>query len=229
MSEPLRVVIAEDNYLVREGTRRLLEDSGEVLVLACVGAADELFDAVTRLRPRVAITDIRMPPTHQMEGIAAAQAIRAAHPDIGVVVLSQHADEAYALELFRNGTAGLAYLLKDRVGDLDELLAALHAVASGGSAIDPQVVETLVGRRQRQADSALRSLTPRELDVLREMARGKANPGIAATLVLSESAVEKHVGSIFAKLGLQQEATTDRRVTAVLTYLREATALQSDR
>jgi DNA-binding NarL/FixJ family response regulator len=219
---PLRVVIAEDNYLVREGTRRLLEDDGGIDVVAAVGTADELLDAVRRLRPGVVITDIRMPPGHHMEGIAAAHAIRAGHPGTGVVVLSQHADDAYAFELFKNGTAGLAYLLKDRIGDLDELRAALTAVASGGSSIDPVVVEALVSSRTRLADSALRWLTPRELDVLREMARGRANPGIAAALVLSESAVEKHVSSIFAKLGLGPEPTQDRRVTAVLTFLRDS-------
>ena len=219
---PLRVVIAEDNYLVREGTRRLLEDGGGVDVVAAVGTAGELLDAVGRLRPGVVITDIRMPPGHHMEGIAAAHAIRAGHPGTGVVVLSQHADDAYAFELFKNGTAGLAYLLKDRIGDLDELRAALTAVASGGSCIDPVVVEALVSSRTRLAGSALRWLTPRELDVLREMARGRANPGIAAALVLSESAVEKHVSSIFAKLGLGPEPTQDRRVTAVLTFLRDS-------
>jgi DNA-binding NarL/FixJ family response regulator len=220
---PLRVVIAEDHYLVREGTRRLLEDGG-VDVVAAVGTAEELLDAVRRLRPGAVITDIRMPPGHHMEGIAAAQAIRAGYPGTGVVVLSQHADDAYAFELFKNGTAGLAYLLKDRIGDVDELRGALTAVTSGGSCIDPVVVEALVSSRTRLADSALRWLTPRELDVLREMARGRANPGIAAALVLSESAVEKHVSSIFAKLGLGPEPAQDRRVTAVLTFLRDSPA-----
>ena len=220
---PLRVVIAEDHYLVREGTRRLLEDGG-VDVVAAVGTAEELLDAVRRLRPGAVITDIRMPPGHHMEGIAAAHAIRAGHPGTGVVVLSQHADDAYAFELFKNGTAGLAYLLKDRIGDVDELRGALTAVTSGGSCIDPVVVEALVSSRTRLADSALRWLTPRELDVLREMARGRANPGIAAALVLSESAVEKHVSSIFAKLGLGPEPAQDRRVTAVLTFLRDSPA-----
>ena len=139
-------------------------------------------------------------------------------------MLSQHADDAYAFELFKKGTAGLAYLLKDRIGDVDELRGALTAVTSGGSCIDPVVVEALVSSRTRLADSALRWLTPRELDVLREMARGRANPGIAAALVLSESAVEKHVSSIFAKLGLGPEPAQDRRVTAVLTFLRDSPA-----
>lgn len=221
MSEPMRVIVAEDNYLVREGVRRLLEDAGGVQVVAGVGSATELVDAARRLGPAVVVTDIRMPPGHGMEGIEAAHAIRASDPSIGVVVLSQHADEAYAFELFKDGTAGLAYLLKDRVGELDQLLDAVRTVASGGSIIDPVVVEALVARRSRMAGSPLRELTPRELEVLREMARGRANRGVAAKLHLSESSVEKHVGSIFAKLGLAQEPSTDRRVSAVLAYLRD--------
>src|SRR5919109_317617 len=136
MSDRLRVVIAEDNYLVREGTRRLLEDSGEIEVVATVSDASELLDAVDRLRPNAVLTDIRMPPGHHMEGIEAARAIRAPHPEIGVVVLSQHSDELYAYELLKNGTAGLAYLLKERVSDVDELARTLKAVVAGGSVID---------------------------------------------------------------------------------------------
>ena len=222
MSDPLRVVIAEDNYLVREGTRRLLEDSGGVEVVAAVGTAEELLDAVKRLRPHAVITDIRMPPGHRMEGIEAAHAIRAAHPDVGVVVLSQHADEAYAFELLRDGTSGLAYLLKDRVGDLNELLRALHDVCAGRSVIDPKVVEALVARRARLDDSPVARLTPRELDVLREMAQGKSNPGIARNLFLSESAVEKNINAIFSKFGLAEEPQLNRRVAAVITFLRDA-------
>jgi len=224
VSEALRVVIAEDNYLVREGTRRLLEDSGRVDVIAAVGTAEELLDAVARLRPNAVITDIRMPPGHEMEGIDAAHAIRKAHPDVGVVVLSQHADEAYAFELLKDGTAGLAYLLKDRVGDLDELLRALNEVDSGRSVIDPKVVEALVSRRVRLDDSPVARLTPRELDVLQQMAQGKANAGIAQSLFLSESAVEKHINAIFTKLGLIEEPQVHRRVSAVLTFLRDAGA-----
>src|SRR5438552_6834233 len=153
MSSPLRVVIAEDNYLVREGTRRLLEDSAEVVVVAAVGSADELIDAVERLRPQAVLTDIRMPPGHRTEGIEAAHSIRASHPQIGVVVLSQHADEAYAFQLFRHGTAGLAYLLKERVGDLDELLRALQDVVAGRSVSDSQIVELHVAHRARVGDS----------------------------------------------------------------------------
>jgi DNA-binding NarL/FixJ family response regulator len=221
-ADALRVVIAEDNYLVREGTRRLLEDSGEVVVVAAVGNAEELLDAVRRLRPDVVITDIRMPPGHGIEGILAAQAIRVEHPELGVVVLSQHADQSYAFELFRDGTAGLAYLLKERVGDVEELLHAIREVVSGRSVIDPRIVEVLVASRVRLEGSAVSRLTPRELDVLRQMAQGKTNPAIAASLVLSESAIEKNVNSIFSKLGLSQEAQVHRRVAAVLTYLRDA-------
>jgi len=215
------VVIAEDNYLVREGTRRILEDTGAVDVVAAVGTAEELLDAVRRLRPQAVVTDIRMPPGHHMEGIEAAHAIRDAHPEVGVVVLSQHSDEAYAFELLRNGTTGLAYLLKDRVGEADELVDAVRAVAAGRSVIDPKVVEALVARRARLTDSPVARLTPRELDVLREMAQGKANPAIARALFLSESAIEKHINSIFAKLGLSEEPQVHRRVSAVLAYLRE--------
>jgi DNA-binding NarL/FixJ family response regulator len=221
VAEPLRVVIAEDNYLVREGTRRLLEDSGAVEVVAAVGTAEELLDAVGRLRPDAVVTDIRMPPGHHVEGIEAAHAIRARHPDVGVVVLSQHADEAYAFQLLRNGAAGLAYLLKERVGDLDELLRALRDVVAGRSAIDPQVVELLVAHRARLAESPVSGLSPRELEVLREMAQGKTNRAIAEALSLSESAIEKHVNAIFSKLGLSEEPQLHRRVAAVLTFLRD--------
>ncbi|WP_191246866.1 response regulator transcription factor [Amycolatopsis deserti] len=220
MAERLRIVLAEDNYLVREGTRRLLEDSGEVEVLAAVGNADELRDAVRRLRPDAVLTDIRMPPGHHMEGIEAAHAIQAEHPGTGVAVLSQHTDESYAFALLRDGTAGLAYLLKDRLGDLEDLIRALRAVARGGSVIDPQVVDALVARRTRTVTSPLTALTPRELDVLREMAQGKTNAGIEASLHLSASTLEKHVNSIFGKLGLAEEPV-HRRVAAVLTFLRE--------
>ena len=189
MPDPVRVVMADDNYLVREGARRLLEDSGEVDVLAAVGSAPELLDAVRRMHPDAVLTDIRMPPaafggggrpaggegSHPaMEGIDAAHAIRAEHPGIGVVILSQYADESYAFELFRNGTAGLAYLLKDRIGDLHRLLGALQEVARGGSVIDPQIVEVLVTRRARLRESPLTRLTARELDVLREWRRDRA-------------------------------------------------------
>jgi DNA-binding NarL/FixJ family response regulator len=221
MAERLRVIIAEDNYLVREGTRRLLEDSGEVHVLAVVGDAEELLAAVRGLRPDVVLTDIRMPPTHQVEGIEAAHAIRAGYPDIGVVVLSQYSDASYAVHLLRNGTGGLGYLLKARIGELADLLHALREVAAGRSVVDPEVVERLVEHRVRQTESAVNQLGPRELDVLREMAEGKTNAAIAEALHLSESAIEKYVNAIFTKLGLSEERKLSRRVAAVLTYLRD--------
>jgi DNA-binding NarL/FixJ family response regulator len=222
MSKLVRVVIAEDNYLVREGTRRLLEDSGEVEVVAAVGSADELLDAVDRLHPDAVLTDIRMPPGHDMEGIAAAHQIRRKHPQVGVVVLSQHADEAYAFQLLKDGTAGLAYLLKERVGDTDELLRALRETIAGRSVIDPAVVEALLASRARQAHSPLAALTPRETDVLREMAQGKTNAAVAESLSVSESAVEKYANAIFSKLGLSEEPQVHRRVAAVLAFLRDS-------
>ena len=223
MAERLRVVIAEDNYLVREGTRRLLEDSGEVDVLASVNNAEELLQVVDGLRPDAVLTDIRMPPGHQIEGIEAAHAIRKRHPGIGVVVLSQHSDAAYAIQLLRDGTDGLGYLLKTRVGELDELLHALREVVAGRSVVDAAVVERLVDYRSRQTESPLRLLSEREIDVLREMAEGKSNSAIAGDLHVSESSVEKYVNSIFSKLGLSEERLLSRRVAAVLAYLRAAT------
>jgi DNA-binding NarL/FixJ family response regulator len=214
----LRVVIAEDNYLVREGIRRLLEDSGEIDVVACTGSAIELLDAVRRFSPDAVLTDIRMPPSHHMEGIEAARVIRAAHPGTGVVVLSQHADESYAFALFAGGSAGLGYLLKDRIGDLEDLVHALREVNAGGSVIDPQIVDTLVRRRSAGAADPLAELSPRELDVLREMAQGRTNAGIEQSLYLSSSTVEKHVNAIFTKLRLPATGV-HRRVAAVLAFL----------
>ena len=195
----LRVVLAEDHYLVREGTRRLLEDSGEVEVAAAVGTPAELHAAVAAAGPDVVITDIRMPPSHHMEGIVAAHRLRAQDPGLGVVVLSGHADEAYAFELLRDGTDGLAYLLKDRIGDVEQLCRAVREVARG------PVGARLAGRGRAgrpHHSSPLAELTPRELHVVREVAEGRTNAGLAAALFLSESTVEKHVNAIFAKLGL---------------------------
>lgn len=220
MGERIRTVVADDHYLVREGTRRLLETSGEVTVESAVGTADELMDAVRRLRPDAVVTDIRMPGGEWrpgFEGIDAAHRVRSVHPGTGVVVLSQFSDALYAFELFKHGTEGYAYLLKDRVGDLDELLGAIRAVASGGSVIDPKVVEGLLARRdvrgQREA------LTARERDVLREMAHGRSNSAIARALNLSISSVEKNVNAIFTELGLENSGAVHRRVAAVLAYL----------
>jgi DNA-binding NarL/FixJ family response regulator len=219
MPEALRVVLAEDNYLVREGTRRLLQDSGGVEVLAAVGTAAELHDAVRRSAPDAVITDIRMPPGHHMEGIEAARRIRVEHPRTGVVVLSQHTDQSYAFELLRDGAAGLAYLLKDRLGDVEDLVHALREVSTGGSVIDPVVIDALVARRARTTSSPLATLTARELDVLREMAQGRTNAGIEEQLRLSSSTVEKHVNAIFTKLQLT-DAPVHRRVAAVLAFLK---------
>ncbi|HEY7273910.1 MAG TPA: response regulator transcription factor, partial [Actinoplanes sp.] len=178
----LRVIIAEDHYLVREGTRQLLEAGGEVEVVAATGDPAALLAAVAELRPDAVLTDIRMPPSHHMEGIEAAHRIRAEYPSIGVVVLSQHADEAYAFSLLQHGTAGLGYLLKERVLDRAELLAALHETAAGRSVLDPIVVDTLVGRRARLDQQPLNALTDRELRVLSLMAQGLTNAAIAGRM-----------------------------------------------
>jgi DNA-binding NarL/FixJ family response regulator len=222
MPEQMRVVIAEDNYLVREGTRRLLEASGHAEVVAAVGNAAELLDAVERLEPDAVITDIRMPPGHHMEGIEAAHLVREQAPHVGVVVLSQYSDASYALHLFRHGASGLAYLLKDRVGDYEELVHALREVIAGRSVVDPEIVDRLVTGRARAAASPMHRLTPRELDVLRAMAAGCSNAAIADELHLSESAIEKHISSVFQKLDLPPETTVHRRVAAVVAYLQDA-------
>jgi DNA-binding NarL/FixJ family response regulator len=222
MAERLSVVIADDHYLVREGVRRALDEDSAIEVVATVASADELEAIVDELTPDVVVTDIRMPPTHHTEGIDAAHRIRDRHPGTGVVVLSQYAEAAYALELLRNGTAGLAYLLKERIGDPDQLAEAVREVARGGSVVDPDVVGALVGTKAQQAGSALEHLTDRERDVLEEMAQGRTNAAIAARLHLSESSIEKYATSIFAKLGLTDEPQTHRRVAAVLAFLRDA-------
>ena len=215
----LRVVVADDSYLIREGTRNLLDSSSRITVVAAVGDAEALLSSVDRLRPDAVLTDIRMPPDYSTEGIRAAHAIRAAHPATGVVVLSQYADESYLLELMKHGVAGLAYLLKERIGDLDQLLQALDETSRGGTVIDPLLLEELVGFRSHPA-SSLADLTDRELLVLREMARGGSNSAIAKALSLSPSSIEKHISSIFLKLGLTEEAHVHRRVAAVVAYLK---------
>jgi DNA-binding NarL/FixJ family response regulator len=221
MTSKLRVVIAEDHYLVREGTRRTLEDADDIEVVAVVGTATELEDIVPRAHPDVIVTDIRMPPGHQTEGIDAALRIRASNRDIGVVVLSQYADATYALELLSEGTQGLAYLLKERVGNPAQLVDAVREVANGGSVIDPDVVVALVEQNTHRSSSRLQHLTGRELEVLEQMAQGKTNTGIAEQLDLSESSIEKYSTSIFLKLGLTDEPQVHRRVAAVLTLLHD--------
>lgn len=215
----MRVVLADDNLLVRQGVRRLLEDGDDVEVVAEAASGPDLAIVVRSVRPDTVLTDIRMPPRFATEGIDAALAIRSAMPGVGVVVLSQHADAAYARMLFRDGTAGLAYLLKERVADRDELVRALVAVAAGGSVVDPQVVDALMSSSRRTEASPLRDLTVRELDVLREMAQGHTNAVIARALFVSESAVSKHITAIFGKLGLLEDPAVDRRVRAVLAYV----------
>jgi DNA-binding NarL/FixJ family response regulator len=220
MGEALRVAIADDHYLVREGVERALQTTAGIEVVAAVGRAEELEDAVARLSPDVVITDIRMPPGHRTEGIEAAHRIRARHPATGVVVLSQYAEAAYALDLLRDGAAGLAYLLKERIGEPDQLIHAVREVARGGSVIDPDVVAALVRSNARQ-QSPVSRLTERERDVLEGMAQGRTNGAIATRIHLSESSVEKYATSIFAKLDLTDEPETHRRVAAVLAYLRD--------
>jgi DNA-binding NarL/FixJ family response regulator len=218
----LRVVFAEDNYLVREGTSSLLRGISDLELVAIATDYESLMRAVVDESPDVVITDIRMPPSNTTEGIKAALKIRVDHPETGVVVLSQYAEEEYAYELLKDGATGLGYLLKERVADVEELVRAIQEVARGGSVLDPKVVENLIARRQRLAHSPLARLTGREREVLQEMAEGKNNAGIAQALVLTERAVEKHINSLFHKLALSEEPAVHRRVMAVLTFLRES-------
>src|SRR5437867_1690830 len=217
----LRVVFAEDNYLVREGTAALLAESDAVELVATATTKDELLSAVDEQNPDAVLTDIRMPPTGTNEGIEAAKEIRSAHPEIGVVVLSQFVEEDYAYELLKDGAAGLGYLLKERVADVDELVRALHEVARGGCRLARKVVEGLVSQRERDYRSPPEQLTEREQELLAHMAQGQNNAAIAKDLFLTERAVEKHINSLFHKLGLTEETDVHRRVMAVLSFLRE--------
>jgi DNA-binding NarL/FixJ family response regulator len=217
----VRVVFAEDNYLVREGTAALLQASDQVELLGTATTYDELLIAVEELKPEAVLTDIRMPPTNSTEGIEAARRIRGEHPDIGVVVLSQFAEEEYAYELLKDGAAGLGYLLKERVADVEELVRALTEVARGGSVLDPKIVEALVAAKEHLAHSPLARLTDREREVLGHMAQGQNNAAIAKSLFLTERAVEKHINSLFHKLSLTEEPDVHRRVMAVLAFLRD--------
>lgn len=217
----IRVVLAEDNALLREGVARLIEATADLELVASVSDLPGLLAAIADQAPDVLVTDIRMPPTGTDEGIQAANQLRAEHPEVGVVVLSQYANPAYALALLAEGSAGRAYLLKERVAGVDDLVHAIREVAAGGSVIDPAVVEALVAANARSTASDVDRLTPREKEILGEMAQGKSNAAIAATLVLSERAVEKHTNSIFSKLGLSEERDLNRRVKAVLVFLND--------
>lgn len=215
-------MLADDHYLIREGVAALIATEEGLELVATCDDYDSVVAAIDEHEPDVVVTDIRMPPTGTDEGVRLAADLRTTHPDMGVVVLSQFVEPTYALDLLAAGSAGRAYLLKERVSDIDELSNAVRAVASGGSWIDPRVVEALVTTRSASADSPLRHLTPRELEVLAEIATGKNNAAVADTLVLSARAVEKHINSIFSKLGLTEEPAVHRRVAAVLLFLGEA-------
>jgi DNA-binding NarL/FixJ family response regulator len=213
-------VFADDNYLVREGVTGLLRETPGIDLVQTVADPVALHEAVARHRPGAVLTDIRMPPTFTTEGIDAAKKIRAEFPATGVVVLSQYVEEDYAFELLSEGVEGLGYLLKERVSQVEDLVRALEAVARGGSALDPRVVETLLARKSSQSStSPLLGLTERELEVLQELATGRSNTATAKSLFMSERAVEKHISSVFQKLGLAHEADMNRRVLAVLAFL----------
>jgi DNA-binding NarL/FixJ family response regulator len=219
---PIRVVIADDHLLVREGVRRLLETEPDIEVAAVCGDLDSLLAAVAAEHPDVVVTDIRMPPDNTDEGIQAAQRLRTTDPDVGVVVLSQYETPSYALALLDGGSAGRSYLLKERVQEPEQLVSAIRAVAGGGSVIDPKVVEALVAEDARGERSPIRGLTARERDVLREMAAGKSNAAIGESLFLAERSVEKVIHAIFLKLGLTWEPSVNKRVKAVILYLAES-------
>jgi DNA-binding NarL/FixJ family response regulator len=214
-------VLADDHYLVREGVTRLLATQADLEIVAACGDLDSLLAAVDAEAPDVVLTDIRMPPGGTDEGIQAAVRLRDSNPEVGVVVLSQYAEPLYALALFEGGSERRAYLLKERVEDIEQLTAAIRSVAEGGSVVDPKVVEVLMASRPGSEPSPLDELTPRERDVLREMAEGKNNAAIAQTLFLTERSVEKVIHSIFVKLGLGWETAVHKRVKAVLLYLAE--------
>ena len=219
MSAPVRVVVAEDDVLMREGIVRLLVEAG-FEVVAQAGDADALLRKALAHKPDVVVADVQMPPGGGDDGLRAALELRRQRPETGVLVLSQFYEEQYALELIGDRPEGVGYLLKERVGDVDAFTDAVSRVAAGGSALDPEVVGRMLGRRR--ADGPLDRLSPRERDVLAAMAEGKSNQGIAQALVVTEAAVEKHVTGIFHKLDLGQTPTEHRRVLAVLTYLRGA-------
>lgn len=216
---PVRVVLGEDNYLLREGTRELLDDDPSIEVVATAEDFDSTAAFVESASPDVLVTDIRMPPTHTDEGLRLAARLRTTHPHVGVVVLSQHDDPEYAIELLDDGAAGRAYLLKQRLSDIGQLSRAIHEVARGGSVIDPAVVDVLMAARSSASRSSVDSLSPREQLVLGYVAQGKSNAGIAAAIGATERSVERHVSSIFVKLNLADEPTDHRRVKAAILFL----------
>jgi DNA-binding NarL/FixJ family response regulator len=216
---PTTLLIAEDDYLVREGARAVLDAVDELEVRGTAGDPGELLELLEAAPVDVVILDIRMPPSYTTEGIELAHRIREDHPGTGIVVLSQHADPEYALELLQHGSNGLAYLLKERLGDADRLLQAIEEVRSGGSMLDPKIVSALLEAQRRRTASRLAGLTPRELEVLQRMASGKGNAAIARELSISDRSVEKHSNAIFRKLGFSEELDLNRRVAAVLFYL----------
>ena len=217
----IRVLLAEDSYVVREGIRALIETQDGLTLVGTCGDLPALMAEVDECRPDVVMTDIRMPPTQTDEGVQAAEWLRNTHPDIGVVVLSQYVEEGFAVRLFDKGSSGRAYLLKERVGDVEDLVEAIQQVHQGGSVVDRAVVDTLISARSRQR-SPIDDLTSREREVLSHIARGSNNKAIAERLVLSPRAVEKHINSIFAKLGLADEPDSHHRVRAVLLYMAAA-------
>jgi len=224
----LRVVLADDSYLVREALSHLLEGVPDIEVVAVCADRDSLLDAIEAERPGVVVTDIRMPPGDDAEGVQIAARLRETHPETGVVVLSQYLEPRYALELLANGSDGRAYLLKDRLHDRDALAAAIHATAAGGSVIDPKVVEMLVDARSRAEESPIAGLTHREREILAQIAQGKSNPAIAESLSLTKRAVEKHINAIFTKLQLPESENVSRRVTAALMFLADDGSRASD-
>ena len=215
----IRVVVAEDNYLMREGIREVLEEEDDIELAGLAPDYTSLMNAVEREQPQVVVTDIRMPPTETDEGIRAAGELRTSYPDVGVVVLSQYVEPYYALRLFEHGSSRRAYLLKERIGHRRDLVDAISEVARGGSRVDPAVVEMLVAERTRTEHSPLAQLTAREREVLGQVAQGKSNAAIAASLFLTKRGIEKHINSIFAKLDLSDEHDVSRRVTAALMFL----------
>ena len=218
----IRVILAEDSLLVREGLQQLLLSSPGIEVTATCSDVDSLLEAVDAHRPDVVLTDIRMPPSGTDEGIRVAARLRESHPEIGVVVLSQYSEPSYVLSLLESGSDRRGYLLKERLHNRGELVSAIDAVARGGSVIDPKIVEVLVAAKARAEQSSLSSLTPREREVLAEMAQGKSNTAIAESLVLTKRAVEKHINSIFMKLGLAGADDVSKRVKATLLFLSES-------